>query len=94
MKAIILKKMMPAAVFVLAISGAFLTTSMQSDAKITDDPDPITGFVAIPEDPCGMEVDCVDEGDELCRLFYDNGPQAYGLNEGETSCPITLFRPD
>ncbi|KFF16529.1 DUF6520 family protein [Flavobacterium hydatis] len=92
MKAIILKKMMPAAVFVLAISGAFLTMSMQSEAKVNDLA-PVIGFVALPGNPCAIPVACDDTGGQVCRLFYPNGPQARELNDEGTTCSEPLFRP-
>jgi hypothetical protein len=93
MKAIILKKMMPAAVFVLGISGALLTTSMQSDAKI-DDVNPIMGFVNLSEQqPCAIQVPCDDQGNVLCRA-YPGGPQAFGISStNPTTCSRVLFRP-
>ncbi|MCD0474049.1 DUF6520 family protein [Flavobacterium sp. EDS] len=91
MKTLILKKMMPVAVFVLAISGAFLTTSMQSDAIIDDE---IDGYATpIGGTPCSVPVECSDEFDEVCRLVEDDdeSPQAFGLDG--TTCPIILYRP-
>ncbi|KIA95614.1 DUF6520 family protein [Flavobacterium sp. KMS] len=94
MKAIILKKMMPAAVFVLAISGAFLTTSMQSDAKVDDDF--IFGYVTDPLAPqaCSIQVVCSDEGDDVCRRFDETGPQAFGRGASPTICPVEVYRPE
>jgi hypothetical protein len=92
MRTIIFKKMMPLAVFVLGISGAFLTTSMQSGAKV-DDLAPVIGFVALPGNPCAIPVACDEDGDQVCRLFYPNGPQARQLNDEGTTCTEPLFRP-
>ncbi|MCC9073532.1 DUF6520 family protein [Flavobacterium sp. F-65] len=93
MKAIILKKMMPAAVFVLAISGAFLTMSMQSDANTKVSDDLVVGF-PITLTPCSVQIVCSDEGTEVCRVSYPGGAQAFGRpEEGGMSCPETVFKP-
>jgi hypothetical protein len=92
MKSIILKKMMPIGVFVLGISGAFLTTSMQNADK-ADDLTPTPGFVAIAGNPCAIQVSCDDDGTQVCRLFYPTGPAAQGLNDEGTTCSKPLFRP-
>ncbi|KOP38914.1 MULTISPECIES: DUF6520 family protein [unclassified Flavobacterium] len=91
MKPLILKKMTPFAVVVLGIVGAFGTTSMQS-AKA--DIAPVIGYVSIPGDPCSVEVECSDSGDDTCRLFYPSGPEAKALDpDSETTCAQQLYRP-
>lgn len=91
MKPIILKKVMPIAVFVLGILGAFATTSMQSSETETI---PVLGYVSIPGNPCSVEVQCDTEGDEVCRQFYPSGPEAKALDpDSETTCAQQLRRP-
>jgi hypothetical protein len=94
MKAIILKKMMPAAVFVLAISGAFLTTSMQSDSNVKAVDDLEVGF-PITLEPCTVPVICSDVEGPVCRVSYlPVGAQAFGRpDEGATTCLETVYKP-
>jgi hypothetical protein len=93
MKAIILKKVMPAAVFVLAISGAFLTMSMQSETNVNIADDLVVGF-PITLEPCSIPVICSDVEGPVCRVSYPGGAQAFGKpDEGATTCPEILFRP-
>lgn len=91
MEAINLKKMMPIAVFVLGISGAFLTTSMQSDAKVDDDP--ILGYVTVlgAPKPCSVIVQCSEDEGPLCRRSGTTGAQAKAM--GPTTCDIEVYRP-
>jgi hypothetical protein len=91
MKAIVLKKMMPVGVFVLGISGAFFTTSMQS-AENAEDLIPITGFVATEDNPCDIPVSCNTTPGQLCRLFGASGPQAKAM-DSPTTCERVVFRP-
>lgn len=91
MKLINLKKMMPLAVFVLGILGAFATTSMQS-STIADDA-PILGYVESPEDPCGTPVACNTSGNQACHVANDEDlPQAFA-KDSPTSCAIEVYRP-
>jgi hypothetical protein len=92
MKSIILKKMMPVAVFVLGISGAFLTTSMQSDAKL-DEVAPVLGYIEMFGDPCAIPVACSDTVGEVCHLFNNEDlPQAFG-EDSPTTCSKEVYRP-
>ena len=91
MKTIVLKKMMPVGVFVLGISGAFFTTSMQSAAN-AEDLVPILGFVATEDDPCDIPVSCDTQGTQICRLFGTSGPQAKAM-DSPTTCERVVFRP-
>jgi hypothetical protein len=90
MKTIILKKMMPIAVFVLGIFGALITTSMQSATKTVWMP--VQGFVNLPNDPCQLPVECSAIGSAVCRLNFATGPRAYA-KDSPTACMITVFRP-
>lgn len=90
MKPIILKKVMPFAVFALGILGAFATTSMQSAAKA----DLVIGYPDTPQNPCSVPINCSDEGNEACRVSYDDGEQVFGKDqESETTCSEILKRP-
>lgn len=91
MKTIILKKMMPVAVFALGISGAFLTTSMQSDDNV-DALIPILGFVPDTDDPCDLPVACDTNIGPVCRLFGTSGPQAKAM-DSPTTCNRVVYRP-
>jgi len=95
MKTTFVKKMMPAAVFVLAISGAFLTTSMQ---QAEAERPPILGYVDNHDDdnPCDIQVSCKTEQGDICRLNGDTGPQAFAYDNpnSPTSCLREVYRPD
>jgi hypothetical protein len=91
MKTIILKKMMPFAVFALGILGAFATTSMQST---NEEIVPVIGYVSVPGEPCSIQVPCDTDFNEVCRLFYPSGPQAKALDDdSETTCSKEIYRP-
>lgn len=89
MKTTFLKKVMPLAVIAMGISGAFLTTSMQSDSISAA---PITGYVSGPEGPCSVPVDCSDVFNQVCRANVTTGPQAFGKDD-ENNCTEIVYRP-
>ncbi len=93
MKTTIWKKMTPAAVFVLGISGAFFTASMQSSTKTIAPP--ILGYVDNLDggSPCDIAVNCKTEIGDLCRQFDDSGPQAKAM-DSPTTCAQQVYRPD
>jgi hypothetical protein len=90
MKTIVLKKMMPVAVFVLGVSGAIFTTSMQSASKAVLAP--VQGFVGVPGNACSIPVECADVGGEFCRLNFTTGPRAFA-KDSPTACMTSVFRP-
>lgn len=92
MKTTIWKKLTPIAVFVLGISGAFFTASMQSAAKAAA---PIIGYVDLQDGgtPCDLPVACDDQGDDICRQFGDTGPQAWA-QDSPTTCKREVYKPD
>ncbi|UUF13134.1 MULTISPECIES: DUF6520 family protein [Flavobacterium] len=95
MKTTILKKMMPFAVFVLGITGAFFTVSMQSSAKA--EVLPIIGYVDALNggSPCDIPVDCDTETGDICRQFDDSGPVAKAKFPNEsTTCSREVYRPE
>lgn len=74
-------------VTVMGISGAFLTTSMQTAKAAADK----NGFVTRNNIPCDRPVDCSTIPDEVCRASYDpDGEQAKGK---EDNCGEILYRP-
>lgn len=85
MKTTFFKTIMPfAVVAILGISGAFLTTSMQSDASAAA---PKTGYIDGPQGPCSVPVSCNTTPNPICQV---NGVQAFGkLN----NCTEILYRP-
>jgi hypothetical protein len=85
----ILKKMMPLSVFVLGVAGAFGTMSMQ---KTADDLVPQIGWATNAQgEPCSLQVQCADIGNQLCRVSYPSGNIA--SNKPSTTCLQPLFRP-
>ena len=89
MKTLFLKNGMPIATAVLAISGAFATTSMQSSSS-SGVFVPTVGYV-IPE--CEIAVLCCDvPSSQICRLSYPNGLIAAGKDPIMGQCVRTLWR--
>lgn len=91
MKTTFLKSIVPfAVVAIMGISGAFLTTSMQSDSN---EMAPVTGYVNGPQGPCNSPVNCSDvPSDEICRANDTTGPQAFAKDEAE-NCTVIAYRP-
>jgi hypothetical protein len=89
MKTLFLKNMMPFAVVAMGISGAFVTTSMQSDSKINA---PKLGFTLNGAGACNIQVNCNTTPNPICRLNGDSGPQAFGKN-AQGVCNEVLFKP-
>ncbi|MBC5836705.1 DUF6520 family protein [Flavobacterium muglaense] len=83
-----LKKMLPMFLFVLGITGALMTMSMNVHSA---SPNLVIGWAADEDDrPCQIEVQCQEDGGVMCRQ-NDTGPQAYEKT-GPTSCPTELFK--
>lgn len=89
MKTIFFKKLMPLAVFALGIGGAFTTMSMQETAKSNE----VKGYAinSQTQQPCSLEINCVDFGTEMCRVSYPSGHIAYDKPGG--ICLDALWRP-
>lgn len=85
MKTTFFKTIMPfAVVAILGISGAFLTTSMQSGSNLAT---PKQGYMDGPEGPCSVEVNCDTNPGLICEV---NGVQAFGK---DINCSEILYRP-
>ncbi|WP_225738108.1 DUF6520 family protein [Flavobacterium sp. PL002] len=89
MKKTFLKKMMPFAVVVMGISGAFLTTSMQSDSNSVA---PRTGYINGAQGACSVPVNCSDIPGQVCRANGTTGAQAFG-KDSQNNCVELLYRP-
>jgi len=89
MKTLILKNFVPLAVMVMGVSGAFLTTSMQS-ASARALPN---GYTLNAQGDCNVEVNCSNINTRpICRQFGDTGPQAFG--KVGNNCPTELYKPN
>ncbi|BDU26326.1 DUF6520 family protein [Flavobacterium artemisiae] len=88
----IVKKAVPMAIFVLGISGAFFTSSMQSAEKADDI---ILGYRDTPQNPCSMPITCSDQENEVCRVSYlPAGEQVFAKDEqSQTTCSEVVYRP-
>lgn len=85
MKTTFLKSTMPfAVVAIMGISGAFLTTSMQSASKAAT---PKFGYIDGPQGPCSVQVNCDATPGQICQA---NGVQAFGK---DNNCSEVLYRP-
>jgi len=91
MKTLIVKNVMPAAVAVLAIAGAFATTSMQSAEK--NKSAALKSGYYFSGSQCNQgPVECSDNvKDDLCRLNITSGPIIYD-KEGANTCVEPLYR--
>ncbi|MCV9932871.1 DUF6520 family protein [Flavobacterium sp. LS1R47] len=90
MKTLFLKNMMPFAVAVLGISGAFATTLMQNASESNG---PMVGYIANSQNQCiNIPVACGDISPFLCRLNGASGAVAYEQEDGG-NCVQPLYRP-
>lgn len=89
MKTHFLNKMIPFAVVVMGITGAFLTTSMQSDSNRAA---LIPGYINGPKGACSVEVNCSDVPNAVCRANGATGAQAFG-KDSQNNCVQLLYRP-
>lgn len=88
MKTLILKNMVPFAVIVMGVSGAFLTTSMQSASRALPN-----GYTLNAAGDCNVKVDCSTISTRpICRQNGDTGPQAFGKDG--INCPTVLYKPN
>lgn len=79
-------KIMPIVTVVLAIIGAFATTSMQSASSTFASK---VAYTLDEEGECNIPVRCDDLGSSFCRI--GSGPIAYGKTpQGE--CILSLYR--
>lgn len=89
MKMLFLKKGMPIATAVLAVIGAFATTSMQSAFKNFAT---TAGYNLSSEGECDISVECIDVvSNTVCRVVYPNGPMAFGKNR-QGNCHNILWK--
>lgn len=89
MKTLFFKNGMPIATAVLAIAGAFATTSMQSSSKAFT---PKVGYTLNASNECEIATQCNNmPSDEICRVSYPGGALAYDRNP-QGNCPTTLWR--
>jgi hypothetical protein len=86
MKTNFFKNMIPAAVVALGISGAFVTTSMQSASNAAA---PRIGYTLNESDDCDVPVDCNTTNGQICR--DSSGNQAFGKN-AQGNCDVQLYK--
>ncbi|PXY40865.1 hypothetical protein DMB65_09800 [Flavobacterium cheongpyeongense] len=86
MKTNFFKNMIPAAVVALGISGAFVTTSMQSASSMTA---PRIGYTLDENDECDIEVNCNTTPNPIC--VSSTGSQAFGKN-AQGNCDVQLYK--
>ena len=86
MKTNFFKNMVPAAVVALGISGAFVTTSMQSASKMTA---PSIGYTLDQNDECDVPVNCNTTPAAICQ--DSSGHQAFGEN-AQGNCDVKLYK--
>lgn len=87
MKTLLIKKMMPLAVFVLGIAGAFTTMSMQKTSVVS----PTFGWADAVNEECSVRVSCETIGTVACQVSYPSGNIAY--TKPGTVCLSQLYRP-
>ncbi|WP_433836305.1 DUF6520 family protein [Flavobacterium anhuiense] len=91
MKTLFVKNVMPAAVAVLAVAGAFATTSMQRAEKAKTVALK-SGYYFLNGQCNQGPVECSDiPKDDVCRLNITSGPTIYDRDE-DNNCPLPLYR--
>jgi hypothetical protein len=92
MKTMFFKNVMPAAAAVLALAGAFATTSMQSAEK-SKSVAILQGYYPDADNKCTQgPVNCSDIIKPLfCRLNVTSGPTVY-QTDNENNCVEPLYR--
>lgn len=94
MKTLFLKNMMPIAVVAFGISGAFVTTSMQSVSKTETAPK--IGYLRNANNSkCSeVSVNCnTTPSAFLCQAGGTSGPVAYDKDIPTNNCMQALYRP-
>lgn len=91
MKTLFFKNGMPVLTAVLAIAGAFATTSMQSSSNTFG---PKFGYILQANGDCSnITVMCSDvPKPQVCKFSYPNGEIAFELLPAG-NCPNVLWRP-
>ena len=90
MKKLLSKNSIPIVVIALGITGAFVTTSMQS---VSGDKPPVIGYLVDEQGLCrDVPINCGTLSPFLCRLNGTTGPIAYEKDDNGT-CVIPLYRP-
>jgi hypothetical protein len=93
MKKLFLNNAMPFAVFAFGISGAFMTTSMQSTSKVNA---PRIGYALNSNGSCNENISQSCDNTPkpfLCRIGGGtSGVQAFG-KDAQGNCVETLWRP-
>lgn len=86
--------MLPIAVVALGISGAFVTTSMQSVSKTNALPK--IGYLRDANNKCTeTQVNCnTTQSAFMCRLNVTSGPVAYDKDIPTNNCVQPLYRPN
>ena len=89
MKTLVIKNLLPIGTFILAVSGAFLTTSMQSVSKGTDGLVP--GYPADANGNCKNvpSTNCDDIPDQFCYVA-STGEQAF--ENQANKCIVPLYK--
>ncbi|WJS96784.1 DUF6520 family protein [Flavobacterium johnsoniae] len=87
MKTLNVKKLLPVAVFALAIAGAFASSP---NGKATNVSAPEQGYINNPN-PCSESIDCNNQGSEICTI-EDTNQQVFGLNASGTTCNKVLYK--
>lgn len=88
MKNKFVKFVTPALFIVAGTAGAFVTTSAQSTASLTQ----VQGYRAFNGNPCHSEIMCQTEPTlNLCTI--SGGVKLWGKeNPSDTDCPVKLYR--
>ena len=90
MKTLFLKNVMPAATAVLAIAGAFATTSMQSASSAYQ----LKIGYALGDGSCDIAVMCSTiPSSQICRYSYPIGDPAFEIVPATGTCLKVLYRP-
>jgi hypothetical protein len=90
MNKLFLNDSIPIAVIALGITGAFITTSMQSISEVKP---PVIGYLVDAQGLCrDVPITCGTLSPFLCRLNGTTGPIAYEKDDSD-NCVQPLYRP-
>lgn len=92
MKTKILKMILPAVVFMLAVVSAFAFKNVERKALLAPEP----GWVNLPGNPCSIEVMCDDDPtlSQVCTAIINGIEyQAFGKSSSSPNCIRVLYKP-
>lgn len=80
---------MPLAIMIFGIAGAFVTTAMSSTEALTE----MRGYKYVsPANPCDFVENCTTIGNDLCTASDDTTVLWSKFRESDIHCPRRLYK--